>query len=158
MYTWVVISHGIVEGSYLRSKTFLRNILSRFRSLHWVCKAHTELIVTSGNAVYCCSRRCQLEQIIVMWLSLIVTSVKDLYLISIESAVCIDLICCDLSCIIYTITILCIISCHRSDDTNLEGFLALCKYRYRCYCGYCHCCGCSNAEYFFQISHNKSPP
>ena len=191
MYTGVVVSHGIIKSCYLCSKSVLGDVLSRFGSLHRVCEAHTELIVTSCDAVYCCCRWCEEEcavsclctycdtstgsngtakhlhtlvkKVVVcinsfLRISLIIAGIKNLYLISVESAACIDLICCNLRCVIYAITILCIVSCHRSDDTNLEGFLALCKYRYRCYCGYCHCCGCSNAEYFFQISHNKSPP
>ena len=88
-------------------------------------------------------------------ISLVIACIQNLYLITVESTVCIDLIYCNLGSIIYVCTILCIITCHRSDYTDFKC-LVLCKYRYRSHCCHDHCCSCSKAYCFFPVFHNNS--
>ena len=91
-------------------------------------------------------------------ISHIIAGVQDLDLISVESAVRVNILCSKYGCVIYVGTVLCVVTGHRSDNADLEGFLFFCKNS----CGYhCRCshgnCG-SHAECFFPVSHNNSPP
>ena len=59
-------------------------------------------------------------------ISLVITCIKDLNLISVETSVLVDLICSDLCCVVYVSTVLCVITCHRSDHTDLKCLIC-CK-------------------------------
>ena len=72
-------------------------------------------------------------------ISLVITCVKNLYFISVESTVLVDLISCDLGCVIYVGTVLCVITCHRSDHTDLKCLICCkngCRHHHSC----CHRC------------------
>ena len=86
--------------------------------------------------------------------SLVISCSKNFNIISVESAVCIYFFSCKLYCMIYTKSILCIISCHRSNNTNLKCLRFICKY-----CCWHHCCChsycCCYCKYSLHIFHNK---
>ena len=86
--------------------------------------------------------------------SLIITCVKNFYVVSVESTVCVDFFCCNLCCVVYTKTILCVVTCHRSDYTDLECLRIIRKYSRRHHCC-CHSYCCCYSKYFFHIFHNK---